>query len=240
MVWSVSPFVQGSGVNNASVASGAQDGNIATFAQRLAAAGWNTNRTVIRLAWENNGNWYEWGWDRGGVSTFINMWRKWVTVCRANGLSNVIWDWCLNKGPQSYNSGYSWTTAYPGDDYVDVIGIDSYDFYTASFNETQWEGNTRAAKNPGLEGVLQFCKDHNKLMSIDEWGVTHDANGGGDNAWYVGRMHTWLKTNAAWIAWDVTYDHPGAPAYFNHMLSDGSNPNAAARYLQDYPNGWGG
>lgn len=239
MVWAVSPFGQGSGVNNAQVAAGGQDGNIATWASRLVAAGWNTNRTIIRLGWENNGNWYEWGWDRGGIEAWKGAYRRFVQQSRAAGLTNVIWNWCLNKGPQGYNSGYSWTLGYPGDDVVDVVGIDSYDYYTKQVDETSWRLNT-VGRNPGLEDVAAFVRSRGKLMSVDEWGVCNDPNGGGDNAWYVGRMFQWLKDNASIVAWEVTYDHDGAPSTFRHKLSNGQNPLAAAAYRKTWPYGWGG
>ena len=241
MVYSIPPFPEGIGGSNGNVAAGSYDTQIRDFAQHLINAGWNTNLTVIRLGWENNGSWYQWGWDRGGVTNWINAYRRFVTQCRTQGLTGVRWNWCLNKGPQSYNSGYSWTTAYPGDEYVDVVGIDQYDHYSPSFTDAQWQSQI-LGKNPGLQDVADFVRSRGKMMSIDEWGVSHfsDGNGGGDNPFYVGKIFQFCQANADILAWDNTYDHAGAPASLKHKLSDGSNPNAAARYRQIYPNGWGG
>lgn len=237
VVWSIPPFLQGAGHNNQQVVNGQHDAQIIRFCQRLNAGGWNHARTIIRLGWEANGYWYEWGYDFKGDSaaatlakqnTFKAMWRRWVTLARANGLNNVLWDWCLNKGPQS---GNDWKPAYPGDDVVDIIGLDSYDYYGPSFNESQWVSNT-TNKNPGLEDVAAFVRARSKLMSLDEWGVCNPYStniGGGDNAWYIQRMWQWVNANKEILAWENTYDHTGNPG-LNHTLSDGSNPQAAAAY----------
>lgn len=240
MVWCVPPFPEGIGGSNAKVAAGTYDANIRAFATNLINAGWNTNRTCIRLGWENNGTWYQWSWSNGGVEAWKGAFRRFVQQCRAAGLTNVTWNWCLNKGTQAYNVGYSWTTAYPGDDVVDVVGIDSYDMFTPSFTEAQWNANING-KNPGMNDVAAFCRAHGKLMSLDEWGPVHDVglpNYGKDNPTYIGYTFNWLKANADILAWENTYDDPGN-AGWRHKLSDGSNPQSAARYLQPWPNGWG-
>ncbi|GAA1428278.1 hypothetical protein GCM10009616_07500 [Microlunatus lacustris] len=239
MIYSIPTFPEGIGGSNAKVAAGNYDSDIRALATKMKNAGWNTDRTVIRLGWENNGNWYQWGQDRGGSEAYKAAFRRFVTQSRAAGLSNVKWDWNLNKGPQAYNAGVSWTTGYPGDDVVDVIGLDAYDMWNPSFTDAQWEANMMR-RNPGLQEVADFARSHKKQMALDEWGVVHDAHGGGDNPFYMGKMFGWLKANADVIAWENTYDHDGAPSYFNHKLSDGGNPKAAAQYRLPYPQGWGG
>ena len=239
MVYSIPPFPEAIGGSNAKVAAGNYDGEIRSLAAKMKSAGWNTDRTVIRLGWENNGNWYQWGQDRGGSAAFKAAFRRFVTQTRAAGLTNVKWDWNVNKGSQSYNSGVSWTTGYPGDDVVDVIGIDPYDMWSPSFTDAQWQGNI-TSKNPGLQDVANFARTHKKQMAVDEWGVVHASFGGGDNPFYVAKMFGFLKANADVIAWDNTYDNDGAPSTWQHKLSDGGNPKAAAQYRKPYPNGWGG
>lgn len=238
VVWSIPTFPENIGGSNAKVAAGQYDAEIRALAVKMQAAGWNTNRTVIRLGWENNGNWYQWGQDRGGSDAFKAAFRRYVTQSRAAGLTNVKWDWNLNKGPQGYNANVSWATGYPGDDVVDVIGLDAYDSWKPSFTDADWNANM-LNRNPGLQEVANFARERNKQMSLDEWGVVHDPSGGGDNPFYVRKMFEFLKANADILAWESTYDDDGAPATLNHKLSDGGNPKAAAQYRLPYPNGWG-
>ena len=239
MIYSIPPFPQNIGGSNAKVATGQYDTEIRALAARMKAAGWNTNRTVIRLGWENNGSWYQWGQDRGGAEAFKASYRRFVTQSRAAGLTNVKWDWNLNKGPQAYNAGVSWTTGYPGDDVVDVIGIDAYDMWNPSFTDAQWEANMMR-RNPGLQEVADFARARKKQIALDEWGVVHDTHGGGDNPFYIAKMFGFVKANADIMAWENTYDDDGAPSTFKHKLSNGQNPRAAAQYRRAFPDGWGG
>ncbi|GAA1436271.1 hypothetical protein GCM10009616_35660 [Microlunatus lacustris] len=237
----ISPFAEGETMQ--SLNAGAYDGKIASWAQKIIGAGWNTDRVIIRLGWECNGNWYYWGWDRSSPEQYAAGFKRFVQRSRAAGLTNVRWSWNLNKGPQSYNSGYSWTRGYPGDDVTDVVGLDTYDAWTKQVDEASWRANT-VGKNPGLEDVLAFVKQRGKLMAVEEWGICYDQNGqrvgGGDNPWYVRRMFQWLMANKDYIAYEVTYDDEGAPASLRHTLSNGYSPNAAAAYRAPFPNGWGG
>ena len=238
MVYSIPPFPVGTGGSNAKVAAGTYNNEITALAVKMVSAGWNTNRTVIRLGWENNGSWYEWAWNKGGTAAYVAAFRKFVTVSRAAGLTNVRWDWNLNKGSQNYNRYVDWTTGYPGDAYVDVIGIDPYDMWSPTFTDADWQANVRQ-KNPGLNDVADFARARGKQVAIDEWGVTHAAGGGGDNRYYVKRVFEWSKANAAILAWESVYDGSPYSSYNTNLSSGLSNPRAAAQYRTLYPNGWG-
>jgi mannan endo-1,4-beta-mannosidase len=97
-------------------------------------------RVYIRLAHEMNGTWYAWSettgknWQTGqprpgngnSPGSYVAMWRHVFAIFRAKGLdaSHVQWIWCVNnadmKGSQPAEH------YYPGDDYVDWVGIDGY------------------------------------------------------------------------------------------------------------------
>jgi hypothetical protein len=108
-----------------------------------------------------------------------------------------------------------------------------------SFTDADWNANM-LRRNPGLQEVANFARAHKKQIALDEWGVVHDANGGGDNPFYIKKMFGFVKANADILAWENTYDDDGAPSTFKHKLSSGQNPKAAAQYRRPYPNGWGG
>lgn len=234
MVYCIPPFPEGIGGSNANVANGVYDANIQTWAQTLINAGWNTADVVIRLGWENNLTSYQWSWSSTTYQAFINAYRKFVDVARAKGLTNVRWNWNLNKGPATANSSVQWTVAYPGDSWVDVIGIDPYDWYTPSTTDAQWTSNI-SGKNPGLQDVATFARSRGKQMSVDEWSTaTVAASGGGDNPFYIQKMLAFVKANTDIMAWE---------SYFNNNAQISSSttafPNAALEYKKAYPNGWG-
>jgi endoglucanase len=83
-------------------------------------------RFLLRMAHEANGNWYAWSY-AGSVpaSKYADMWRHVHDIFTAEGATNVRWVFCPNAvGPGIAD----FTNAYPGDAYVDYVGLDSYNF----------------------------------------------------------------------------------------------------------------
>lgn len=68
---------------------------------------------------EFDGKWFWWG--KGGAERFVRLWRLMYTRFTEHwGLNNLIW---VLGYSHLYEGYHGW---YPGDDYVDVIGSDSY------------------------------------------------------------------------------------------------------------------
>lgn len=75
----------------------------------------------VRLAFEMNGNWFNWG---GNPRRFKETWNYVVDYMRSEGADNVKWIFSPNYLPDPDKiSEY-----YPGDDRVDVVGADMYDW----------------------------------------------------------------------------------------------------------------
>lgn len=117
-------------VSLASIASGAQDGYLVSYANAVRAY---RHPVVISFAHEPNGTWYRWGYTHIAPSTFIAAWRHIVDVFRAQGADNVTWLWTVNVladfGKRAANPAPWW----PGSSYVTWVGVDGYYRYP---NET--------------------------------------------------------------------------------------------------------
>ena len=48
------------------------------------------------------------------------------TIFHAAGATNVVWVWCPNAVDQPAEIAPHWTQYYPGDGYVDWVGVDGY------------------------------------------------------------------------------------------------------------------
>lgn len=98
-------------------------GNLAAWK----AAGFNT--LVLRPAWEMNGNWYAWSVTSANIAEFQLAWQHFYTVVHtyavANGMTINV-NWCPNIGDNQADNRITVAELYPGNAYVDSIGIDDY------------------------------------------------------------------------------------------------------------------
>ena len=67
---------------------------------------------------EMNGDWFWWGGKE--PETFIKVWQQMFDYfTRTKGLDNLLWVYSPNHGPKT-------AAYYPGDRYVDIVGLDAY------------------------------------------------------------------------------------------------------------------
>ena len=205
-------------------ASGAYDGHFRRAAQQLVQYG--QGNAILRLGWEFNGNWYPWEAKKDPQS-FVAYWRRIVTTMRAvPGAQNLRFDWNPGIGP-----GHVPVEAYPGDQYVDFIGMDVYDrSYNAQMADParRWQKYLNGAF--GLNWLRNFAASHNKPMSLPEWGVT-DKHAGGvqpDNPVFIRGMSDFIRANNVAYQMYFEFDAPDGA----HELRSGRFRRAAAMYQQ--------
>lgn len=123
------PWVAGGGLNQhgyslAAIAGGAHDGYIKSWGAALANWG---QPVLLRFAHEMNGDWYPWSEAVNGNNPgdYVRAWRHVHDVLLAEGAGNVRWVWAPNAGGPVDMAGL-----YPGDTYVDVLGLDGYNWGT--------------------------------------------------------------------------------------------------------------
>jgi len=97
------------------VNSGADDSWILRQARAIRSFG---RPIFLRLMIEMNGDWYK-GYS-GHPHQYVAAWRRVYDIFSRAGVKNVIWVWCPNLTPDN------WNQYYPGDAYVDIIGVDGY------------------------------------------------------------------------------------------------------------------
>jgi beta-mannanase len=98
---------------------------------------------MIRWAHEMNGNWYYWSGIKNGGGTldgygdpnipdgperYVDAYRRIHDIFINQGCSNVIWIWCPNAGSPVVDDWNDIKFYYPGDEYVDWIGMDGYNW----------------------------------------------------------------------------------------------------------------
>jgi hypothetical protein len=136
------------------------------------------------------------------------------------------WDWNVNRGVSSGLADP--TQAYPGNSYVDIVGVDSYDWWPAATTAAGWQSQLNGKQ--GLNYWLTFAEAHGKPLSVPEWGnVSSGTSTGGDDPQYVQDMKGFFAANAGHIAFEGNFQ--GAPSSAGGSYGAGTRlPAASAAY----------
>lgn len=80
---------------------------------------------AIRFAHEMNGHWYPWAAKSNGntADQYIQAWRHVHNLFAKAGAADVTWIWSPNR---DYDNAVPLRSLYPGDEYVDWIGLSGY------------------------------------------------------------------------------------------------------------------
>ncbi len=216
------PMLPGSGATLAQGATGAYNSNFRVLAEQLVAAG--AGNAIVRLGWEMNGNWFPWSIENGNAGNYAAYWRQIVDTMRLVS-PNFQFDFCPNDGSSHVDgAALNPESAYPGDAYVNYIGLDVYDeswVPGSSLEANRWTGYLNQPY--GLEWQRSFAAAHNKQITFPEWGLwPSSTNGGGDAPAFVQNMYDWM-----------THSNLAYQMYFNASTSVlASYPKSQALYRQ--------
>ena len=185
----------------AACASGLHDDDFRAFAKVMVEKG--RGASIVRLGWEFNGNFMRWsGWN---TAQWKSCYRRAALAIRGVA-RDVVLDWTINShGTPSEICGGSSINCYPGDDVVDIIGIDNYDMAPSAHSREEFQ---QIAERPdGLSWLLNFAKQHRKPFSVGEWGVAPGAehNSTGENPEFIRWMNEWFTAHAADIAYEAYF-----------------------------------
>jgi Glycosyl hydrolase family 26 len=206
-------------------ASGAYDDHFRQLAQDLAAK--RLGSTIIRLGWEFNGDWYPWAAEKD-PQAFAEYFRRIVDTMRSvPGAEELRFDWNPAIGPAEVPEA-----AYPGDEYVDIVGMDIYDReYTNELADPAKRWESMVNQPFGLAWQRDFAAAHGKPISFPEWGTSDRHEGGGkqDNPLFIRNMNEWIRSNNVEYANYFEFD---APDEQGSSLMDGQNPAAGQLFVQ--------
>jgi hypothetical protein len=230
VVYSI-PMLPDSGGTLAEGATGAYNDQFRILALALVAGG--DGAATLRLGWEFNGDWYRWSIGvANGPADYAAYWRQIVTTMRSVPGANFKFDWCPNNGGSTVNGQQlSAASAYPGDAYVDYIGMDIYDqSWSAQNDDPAARWNEYVTKQDGLGWQRNFAAVHGKQITFPEWGLGHrqDGNGGGDSPYFIERMYEWIRTNP--VAYHNYFEF--ADSVLDAALFEGRSPNASKRFIE--------
>jgi hypothetical protein len=204
-------------------ATGAYNSYYVTLAQTLVAAG--ESNIYLRLGWEFDGSWYAWNAQTpADEASFAAYFQQIVTSMRSVAGENFKFIW--NPDAAAFTTpGYNVALAYPGNAYVNVIGLDAYDqtWISDPTPANAWSQSYL----PELTASRAFAAAQGKPLAMTEWGLWAGGNGLNDDPLYINNMIAWMENPAN----DVLFE-----AYFNegaNVLIGGADPNSLAAFTAD-------
>ena len=218
----------------ASIGAGEQDAVWRKVAQNLKDN--NRGDSIVRLGWESNLKDWKWQATVSNAAQYKAAFRRVVTTMRAEA-PDLTFEFGVACG--SGLSGSSDRMAplnqvYPGDDVVDLVGCDTYDWWnTHPTDAASWAKTAAPADGPGVADIVSFARAHAKGASFGEWGLAKSSNGGGggDNAFFIRAMYDFFYANRDVVAFECYFDEPDAYLE-SSIFGAGQNPSAAAAYVQ--------
>ena len=240
MVWGVPMLPSTGGVSLATGATGAYNSYFSLLASNLVANGQGSS--TLRLGWEFNMPSFPW-FAAGQAPAFVAYWQQIVNTMRAVPGANFTFEWNVSRGAGGWSDKAmgNFDNYYPGDAYVDVVGLDVYDQAWNTYPGPAQEFQNIQAQPWGLNWISGLAAAHGKAMAIPELGLgvgpsapnsgVFTATGpvcGGDNPAFITDMMGWAAANHVRDVgfWD----------YGPSSIDNGANPLTAAALRQALAN----
>ena len=172
------------------ILSGAYDPYLTDFAR--AARQWG-RPFIIRFAHEMNLLRYHWGTGRqaygpASPGVYKKMYRYVVDLFRREGANNVLWAFCPNAESQPHPQwdGAKWNRAsayYPGDAYVDLMGMDGYNWGTSQTKKLHGWDSRWLSFSEIFTPLYQELKNLGRQKPILVFETASAAQGGSRSRW---------------------------------------------------------
>jgi hypothetical protein len=148
----------------------------------------------LRFAHELNGDWYPWavGVNTNTSDRYVRAWRHVHDLFTRAGADQVTWVWSPNVVT---NTGRDFAEAYPGDDYVDVLGLTGYgglagadasETFEDSLDELEdvseapvllAETGASGDKRRWIESLPELLAEHERVIGLVWFSTTPESTG---------------------------------------------------------------
>lgn len=228
----VNPFVHSGEQNNGimyAILDGRYDDYLHSYAKALKAFG---HPVLFRLNNEMNGDWCWYSAYYAGKDTDIYkaVWKYIHAIFAANGTDNVLWVWNPHDLSRPDFKWNHYLMYYPGDEYVDIIGLTGYNTGTY-FPGERWREFGEIYAPLYAEYTAAFAKP----FMITEFGS--NSVGGNKPAWLqsmFGQIGQFPNIKAA-IWWNGTdYDQQGNPGRIYLLDESETTIEVFRNHLQAY------
>ncbi|MEX0844088.1 MAG: glycosyl hydrolase [Balneolaceae bacterium] len=173
---------------------------------------------IFRPYHEHTGSWFWWGDDQSTVEEYVTLWRFTVDYLKdEKNVHNLLYAYSPDGSPSRFQK---YMEKYPGDKYVDILGLDDYGTFMSEEKDLEFLSNN-------LAWLVEKAEKKNKIAALAETGSEALTN----ENWFTEELYPALTINpkAIGIAYVLTWrnanyereqrdhfyashpDHPSAP-----------------------------
>ena len=158
---------------------------------------------IFRPYHEHNGTWFWWGKNHCTEQEYIQLWQFTVDYLKnTKGLHHIIYAFSPDRSRMDVTKlKASFLYAYPGDDYVDVMGLDDYRDVGVSWNKRPRQQQANDFTE-ALRTLTQLSIEKNKPAALTETGLEGITN----DKWFTEVVLKQLKQNKdIQLAWFLVW-----------------------------------
>ncbi len=136
--------------------------DVATYMKSLKGPNGEAIPVIFRPFHEHTGNWFWWGRTHCSPAEYVHLWRYTVDYLRKKHVHNLLYTYSTDN----FASRENYLERYPGDDYVDIIGFDTY-HRPAADTANLFVPKTRKM----VETLRDMGREKDKVTAITEIGL---------------------------------------------------------------------
>lgn len=198
--------------------------NIASFFSELKDAQNQPIPFIFRPWHEMGGNWFWWGTGLTTPEEYKALFRFTIDYLKnEKGLTNMLICYSPNGGFQNEQDYLTW---YPGDDVVDIFGLDDY----------EWPGTVNWVEQlqKSLKIVVKVAQEKHKLAALSETGSENLP----DSLWFTQKLGKAIASDS--ISQNLSYvmvwrNDPKVHHFFSY---EGSPSAVDAKEFLNHPDMW--
>ncbi|MBX3007212.1 MAG: beta-mannosidase [Melioribacteraceae bacterium] len=185
---------------------------MAEFANTMKDSKGNLIPIIFRPFHEFDGSWFWWGKRFCSREEFIELWQTTVTYLRdKKGVRNFIYAFSPDR---MFFSEAEFLDRYPGDEYVDIIGMDNYWDFTPDGAGLEWI--TRK-----LKIITELANKKNKVAAFTETGSEKIP----DSTWWTDKFFKVMQDDSVKIAYAMVWRNAHKGHHYAPFPGHPSVPN---------------
>ena len=160
---------------------------------------------IFRPYHELDGWWFWWGRRFCTPEEFVALWRMTVDYLRiAKGIKNYLYAFSTDRW---FTTEAEYLERYPGDQYVDLVGMDNYGDFTPKGDSVEWVTKK-------LRIISTIAEKKNKIAAFTEAGSALVR----DSTWWTKQLYKALDDDSVRIAYVMLWRNAGISHFYAPYL----------------------